>query len=171
MAVSKVILNGVTLVDLTGDTAVPSDVIANETFHDRSGTSQTGSMITHNVYDGLDSTSTVDALSANKGKELNDKTAVSDRTNVAVGVFLRSASGVNILSFSGFEITNNNDAFARLLDILPLDTVWNIMYDAANSSLIRVGLNSSGTIFLRHPTTGSVVNAATITGFLIYLGY
>ena len=73
MAVSKVILNGTTIVDLTGDTAEPSEVLNNETFHDRSGTPQTGSMITHDVYNGLDSDSITDALSAKQGKVLLSK--------------------------------------------------------------------------------------------------
>ena len=60
-------------VDLSGDTVTPSDVLSGVSFHDRNGTQQTGNMITHNVYDGLDSTSTSDALSANQGKVLNSK--------------------------------------------------------------------------------------------------
>lgn len=70
--VNKVEYDGQTLMDLTSDTATPSDVLSGVTFHDRSGAAQTGSLITHNVYDGLDSTSTSDALSANQGKVLND---------------------------------------------------------------------------------------------------
>ena len=71
--VNKVEYAGQTIMDLTGDTATPSDVMSGVTFHDRSGAPQTGSLITHNVYDGLDSTSTSDALSAKQGKVLNDK--------------------------------------------------------------------------------------------------
>lgn len=71
--VNKVEYAGQTLMDLTGDTVTPSDVLNGTTFHDRSGAPQTGNLITHNVYDGLDSTSTSDALSANQGKILNDK--------------------------------------------------------------------------------------------------
>lgn len=69
--VNKVEYAGQTLMDLTGDTVTPSSVLNGETFHDRSGTPQQGSLITHNVYDGLDSTSTDDALSANQGRILN----------------------------------------------------------------------------------------------------
>lgn len=70
--VNKVDYAGHTLMDLTGDTVSPSDVLNGVTFHDRSGTPQTGSLITHNVYDGLDSSSADDALSAGQGKALND---------------------------------------------------------------------------------------------------
>lgn len=59
--------------DISGDTITPSDVLDGVTFHDRSGAPQTGNLITHNVYDGLDSTSTSDALSANQGRVLNEK--------------------------------------------------------------------------------------------------
>lgn len=42
--VSKVVLsNGTTLIDLTGDTISPSDVINSKTFHDKSGAPLTGS--------------------------------------------------------------------------------------------------------------------------------
>ena len=65
--------DGTVIMDISGDTATPNDVLNGVTFHDRSGTPQTGAVITHNVYDGLDSTSTSDALSANQGKVLNGK--------------------------------------------------------------------------------------------------
>lgn len=70
---NEVIYNGQTLISLKDDTITPSKVLSGETFHDRSGAPQTGSMITHNVYDSLDSTSTDDALSANQGRVLNEK--------------------------------------------------------------------------------------------------
>lgn len=82
--VNKVEYAGQTVMDLTGDTVTPSDVLNGVTFHDRSGASQTGSMITHNVYDGLDSTSTDDALSANQGKVLNDKIQKSQWVNTSL---------------------------------------------------------------------------------------
>ena len=42
--VSKVVLsNGTTLIDLSGDTISPSDVINSKTFHDKSGAPLTGS--------------------------------------------------------------------------------------------------------------------------------
>ena len=71
--VNKVEFAGQTIMDISNDTVTPSDVLDGVTFHDRSGAPQTGAVITHNVYDGLDSTSTSDALSANQGKVLNSK--------------------------------------------------------------------------------------------------
>lgn len=71
--VNKVEYAGQTIMDLTGDTATPSDVLNGVTFHDRSGTPQTGNLITHDVYDGLDSSSTSDALSAKQGSVLYTK--------------------------------------------------------------------------------------------------
>ena len=71
--VNKVEYAGQTVMDISGDTVTPSDVLNGVTFHDRSGAPQTGAVITHNVYDGLDSTSTSDALSANQGTVLNSK--------------------------------------------------------------------------------------------------
>lgn len=40
--VNKVIINGTTRLDLTGDTAIPSDVALGKTFHDAAGILQTG---------------------------------------------------------------------------------------------------------------------------------
>ena len=40
--VNKVVINGVTKLDLTGDTAAASDVLAGKTYHDKTGASVTG---------------------------------------------------------------------------------------------------------------------------------
>lgn len=79
---NEIIFNGQTLMSLKEDTVTPDKVLAGETFHDRSGAPQTGNLITHNVLDELDSTSTSDALSANQGRELNEKYSELNR-NVA----------------------------------------------------------------------------------------
>ena len=71
--VNKVQFGSDTIMDLTSDTVSPEKVLQGETFHDRSGAPQQGALITHNVIDSLDSTSSTDALSAAKGKELNDQ--------------------------------------------------------------------------------------------------
>ena len=44
MAVSKVILNGDTLIDLTSDTATTSSLLSGVTAHDNSGSSITGTI-------------------------------------------------------------------------------------------------------------------------------
>ena len=77
--VNKVEFAGQTIMDISNDTVTPSDVLDGVTFHDRSGAPQTGAVITHNVYDGLDSTSTSDALSANQGKVLDYNTYLLER--------------------------------------------------------------------------------------------
>ena len=82
---NEVIYNGQTLISLKDDTIAPEKVLSGETFHDRSGAPQTGSMITHNVYDGLDSSSTDDALSANMGKMLNGKKLQYEKIDLANG--------------------------------------------------------------------------------------
>lgn len=67
MAINKVVYGNQTLVDLTSDTVEPGDVAQGKTFHDRSGATQTGTLI------GIDELS-----------ELSDV----DLTNPAVGDFL-----------------------------------------------------------------------------------
>ena len=62
-----------TFTDVSETTATDSDVMYGKSFFGANGQRQSGSLITHNVYDGLDSTSTDDALSANQGKVLDEK--------------------------------------------------------------------------------------------------
>lgn len=73
--VNKVSYAGETLIDLTGDTAQASDVLIGKTFHTKSGAQAVGTLSEGGVviYDGLDSTSTTEALSANQGRVLNGK--------------------------------------------------------------------------------------------------
>lgn len=47
--VNKVVYGNDTLIDLTSDTVTPNDVLRGATFHDRSGTSQTGAVDTHTM--------------------------------------------------------------------------------------------------------------------------
>lgn len=74
--VNKVEYNGQTLMDLTGDTVTQNDVRSGVTFHDRSGAAQQGGLIISPVYNGLDSSSTTDALSANQGRVLANRTPI-----------------------------------------------------------------------------------------------
>lgn len=112
---NEVIYNGQTLINLKNDTVTPSKVLSGETFHDRSGAPQTGSMITHNVYDGLDSTSADDALSANMGRAL--KTSIDDTKKIKTKTFSMGSSsdsesfrnlGIPNGSFISALVTNQN---------------------------------------------------------------
>ena len=109
--VNKVEYDGQTLIDLTSDTATPSDVLSGVTFHDRSGAPQQGSLITHNVYDGLDSTSASDALSAKQGKVLNDKIKVIHSENLTK-TFSSNGDANLSLSFSNYIVLSvvDNDS-------------------------------------------------------------
>ena len=51
MATNKVVYGNNTLIDLTSDTATPSDVASGVTFHDRSGVAQTGSYVAPTITD------------------------------------------------------------------------------------------------------------------------
>ena len=44
MAINKVVYAGSTLIDVSGDTATPSDVLAGKTFHKNDGTQASGSL-------------------------------------------------------------------------------------------------------------------------------
>lgn len=54
--INKVEFDGDTLMDLTGDTASPSDVLLGKTFHDRSGAPQTGTLDPYQVNDTAETT-------------------------------------------------------------------------------------------------------------------
>lgn len=117
--VNKVEYAGQTLMDLTNDTVESSSVLSGETFHDRSGAPQTGSMITHNVYDGLDSSSASDALSAKQGKVLNDSCIKTNGYN----------SQTNIKSIS---LSWNNSLGWHIIIVDREDTQRLIKVDASN---------------------------------------
>ena len=68
--VNKVEFGNQVLLDLTGDTVTPGDVLQGVTFHTRDGASGVGTLIVHDVLDTLTSSSTDDALSANQGRVL-----------------------------------------------------------------------------------------------------
>ena len=72
MAANKVVFGEKVIMDLTGDSVSPENLLAGETAHDRAGNPITGAVITHDVVDNLESTSTEDALSANQGRELKE---------------------------------------------------------------------------------------------------
>lgn len=48
MATNKVIFNNTTLIDLTSDTATADDVVSGKTFHSRTGTVTTGTIVDGN---------------------------------------------------------------------------------------------------------------------------
>ena len=64
MAINKVVYGGNTLIDLTADTAVASDVLSGKTFHDKSGASVTGTC----TFDADTKDATVNASEMLQGK-------------------------------------------------------------------------------------------------------
>lgn len=90
--------DGSVIMDISSDTVTPNDVLNGVTFHDRSGAAQQGSVITHNVYDGLDSTSTSDALSAKQGKVLNDDLSTAIKSVTSFVVPANSSKTITITS-------------------------------------------------------------------------
>ena len=140
---NEVIFNGQTLMSLKEDTVTPDKVLAGETFHDRSGAPQTGNLITHDVYDGLDSTSTSDALSANQGRQLNESlTALASKLrNMNVvgntdsgGNLLFQTKMVNIISvyFPGYicyPFYYNGNTYVKFLNWSTLESAPRISVD------------------------------------------
>ena len=53
MAVNKVVINGQTKIDLSGDTVTQADVIEGKTFHDHEGVQKTGSFDPSTYYTAI----------------------------------------------------------------------------------------------------------------------
>lgn len=152
--VNKVEYDGQTLMDLTGDTVTPSDVLSGVSFHDRSGAAQQGSLITHNVYDGLDSTSTSDALSANQGKALDssikqlEKKMMTGSVSNATKNFTISNSSRTILILTGLA---NNRCGIYFVGTSSGGTVTIIDYKLASD--VTVSSGSANTLTVSTTTT------------------
>lgn len=165
--------DGTVIMDISNDTATPSDVLNGVTFHDRSGSPQTGSVITHNVYDGLDSTNANDALSAKQGKVLYDALkkfnfvgnfaglARNDgRINVTIPIQgnFTSVSANKLTSISGtlygsigavgctFEIENLSCSYGYIYLNLKLDVTLANYTALAKITLISIS-DSNGVVF------------------------
>lgn len=52
MAYNKVVVNGTTKLDLTGDTVTAASLLSGTTAHDRSGAPITGTMVVNTYYSG-----------------------------------------------------------------------------------------------------------------------
>lgn len=77
--ISKVVYGNNTLIDISEDTVNANNLLFGETAHGSDGEPITGAVITHNVIDNLNSTSSEDALSAKQGKFLNDTKQNADK--------------------------------------------------------------------------------------------
>lgn len=89
MAINKIIYGGDVLLDLTGDTAVASDVKAGATFHDKSGEVVTGT----NDYD-----SNTDDATAAVAEILSDKTAYARGAKITGTMPNRGAVALELTS-------------------------------------------------------------------------
>lgn len=90
--VNKVQFGNNVLIDLTEDTASENHVLDGYTFHNSAGEPTVGALITHAVYDGLDSTSTEMALSANQGKILAERTSLYADTISSLKSFVNTVN-------------------------------------------------------------------------------
>lgn len=98
--ISKVVYGNETLIDISNDTVKSNNLLLGNTAHGSDGEPIVGAVVTHDVIDNLNSTSSEDALSANMGKYLNDNkqgklpNVVNDRylhTNASTGALEWSA--------------------------------------------------------------------------------
>lgn len=153
--------DGTVIMDISSDTVTPSDVLNGVTFHDRSGAPQTGSLITHNVYDGLDSTSTSDALSAKQGKILNEAKAnkVTSATNGNFAALDSNGnltdSGYKYSDFAGtqsiekaFEYTSTTETDTGIVvdggNTMKRKRLYNSNLSMANGTFTKIGSIGSG---------------------------
>ena len=146
--VNKVEYGGRTLMDLTGDTATPSDVLSGVSFHDRSGAAQQGSLITHNVYDGLDSTSTSDALSANQGKVLNGNLNSRYIFDALRGTNIESNTDLNNMETPGIYYCTSS-ATAQTLSNCPVTSNFSMLVLPKSQSYVVQLLFANSAAYLR----------------------
>ena len=131
-------------VEYAGQTTVtPSDVLNGKTFHDRSGAPQTGNLITHDVYDGLDSTSASDALSAKQGKVLNDsKASVSLSLSIQSVDLLAQQAGVYRYSQNCTNIPSSENGYCLVIE-------------RSDVTKLAIAITASGRYFTNTMTSGT----------------
>ena len=158
--VNKVVYGNNTVMDLTEDTVTPNDVLRGVTFHDKSGASQTGNLVTHNVIDNLNSDSSEDALSARMGKKVN--LSSNQKVVDAVGWDGRNYFHVDDTVVSGtdngitYTITRKNGEVTRIrCNGTPTSgdfTLWLGSWTYGGTSPILTGCPSGG------GSQGTIVN-------------
>lgn len=148
-----------TFTDVSGTTATDSDVLSGKTFFTANGQQANGSLITHNVYDGLDSTSTSDALSANQGRVLNGKIPTRNTYTVTKGskvnsIDIHDTSFGKVHCVSGYMLLDAGTYSGQ-------DTLFTVSAPAYDI----YGFDDKGDI-LRIQTTGNVIyhNGLTLGG-------
>ena len=96
--VNKVVYGNSTVMDISGDTATPSDVLAGATFHDRSGAAQVGTL-------SLDEFATIDLL--------KDTVGWTGKNLLEVSSASQTINGVTFTVNSDKSVTVNGTASAQ----------------------------------------------------------
>lgn len=161
--VNKVQYGNDTLIDLTNDTVSANQVMEGYTFHAASGEPSTGSLITHAVYNGLDSSSTEMALSANQGKAL--KTLINENAvNIVVNTtFLNiTIPDGTLTGYSQVELDCSSiipagyELYGATLAVLSSNGSWYTLpwFNNALTQILRISHLIGKKIYLRNASTG-----------------
>ena len=165
--VNKVQYGGQVLLDLTDDTVTAGDVLEGVTFHTRDGARGVGTLIVHNVIDGLTSESTVDALSANQGRIL--KGLIDDAPGSAFGTCI--GQGANRVKAVTIE---DNNWLLKVGCLVGVKFDENNSYNATSENPIQLNVNNTGGYPIYEANkvpTGSSATRFGAAGYIIYYMY
>lgn len=189
MATNKVIINGQTKIDLTGDTAVASDVISGKTFHLADGTQATGTNIggTTIIQDELDSHGgTIRHITTNQIVQGNLDISENGTYNVGnyASATVSVASGASVSTIRLTPGNNNTVSVSEGFDDLKeaiLSSVVVFLYALATNDDLLLSVNRIDTpnekIYLSSHCDGTMyeieleaATSSTMTGTITIYG-
>ena len=162
MAVNKVVINDTTVLDLTGDTVTPSDLLEGVTAHDATGMQITGKRPATSGTDTSDATATAKDIARGKTAYVQGAKITGDLYEVAKGetkTFVTSGSeNVTFGKFDSNDVVNikipwiGNDEIMRVGSYIQLGAYATLFGDATAADVAKgktftstAGLKVTGT--------------------------
>ncbi len=115
MAVNKVVINDKTVLDLTGDTVTPSDLVEGVTAHDATGMQITGNRPATSGTDTSDATATADDIAKGKTAYVQGQKITGTLHEIGTGGVAISGISVQHTEKDGFFLKYTNGNFSKIL--------------------------------------------------------